>query len=166
MAEPLEIHKELHLLGNGKEIAFDVVHRPYFVIAIPRHSDHQRLLLIRQYRPSWRTFSVEFPAGVSDSTDTNYEHTCRRELEEEAGFMARKLTRLGVFKHSSRTTQECVVFLAEDLQETATNFDEGEFIEEAMWMTPDEIERSISSGVIMDVSHIAAWSRYRAHANL
>lgn len=77
-------------------------------------------VLVRQWRHSAQSLSLEFPGGVVDRGEDAAD-AARRELREETGFQAGKLTRLGtvspnpaLFKNSFH------VFLAEDLTPTGT----------------------------------------------
>lgn len=46
-----------------------------------------KTLVISQYRPPLRAWSIEFPAGLIDEGETP-EEAARRELEEETGYVA------------------------------------------------------------------------------
>ena len=63
-------------------------------IAIVAVTPHERVPIVRQYRPAIEGFSWELPAGLVDSGEEPAE-TCRRELLEESGFSARSIHPLG-----------------------------------------------------------------------
>src|SRR5690242_18503284 len=58
--------------------------------------DQDRVLIERQYRPAIARVSTDYPAGRVEKDDTSTEAAIRRELFEEVGFTATKLTRLAI----------------------------------------------------------------------
>ncbi len=116
--------------------------------------------MIRQYRPSWRKISLEFPAGVSDQKDKSLLETAKREFEEETGYKALTIEEIGIFNHSARTTQKFGVYFTDSFIKTEMNLDEGEFIEEQLWLTEKEIEQAINNQEMIDGSHIMGWYRF------
>ena len=154
-----QLHTEQHVLGNGKHYTYETLMlNPYFVVIIPKLS-HEKIVMIRQYRPSWRCSVFEFPAGGSEPNET-YEDTAKRELSEATGYEATSLTKLGEFQHSARTNQKCIIFLAENLTLHQAHPEEGEFIEELVEFSPREIEEHIQNHAIIDISHVCAWYCY------
>ena len=155
-----EFHYEIHMLGNGRKLNFEVYHLPPFAVIIPYNKNLKKYLLIKQYRPSWRTISLEFPAGVSDSKDKSLSVTAGRELEEETGYKALSIEEIGIFNHSARTTQKFGIYFTDNFIKTEMNLDEGEFVEEQLWLTDREIELAIDNQEIVDGSHIMSWYRF------
>ena len=154
-----ELRIEKHELANGKSFDYHIFNLPHFAVIIPKVKD--KFILIKQYRPSWRRIAIEFPAGVADGFNEEPKRTAGRELEEETGYKSNKLTLIGKFRHTSRSTQYCYSFVAEDLQQVGQKLDEGEFIEETFEATADEIEQFITNEQMVDISHIATWYRYK-----
>jgi len=154
-----DFHVEKHKLENGKSYNYYVFHISHFSIVIPKINS--KYVLIKQYRPSWRKSSIEFPAGVSDSYEEDPEFTGKRELQEETGYLAGKMGFIGKFRHTSRSTQYCFSYLAEDLVLKEQKLDESEFIEDILYLTAEEIEELIDKEEICDISHIATWYRYK-----
>ena len=74
---------------TGEYVAMEA---PDWVMVIPVLGDD--FLLVRQWRHAARHLTVEFPGGVLDA-DEDPAETARRELLEETGFRAGKLTKLG-----------------------------------------------------------------------
>lgn len=159
IASEYELRIEKHELANGKKFDYHIFNLPHFAVIIPKINE--KYLLIKQYRPSWRRIAIEFPAGVAEDFYEEPVKTAGRELEEETGYKARTLQFIGKFRHTSRSTQYCHSFLATELIKTNQRLDEGEFIEEVIEATADEIEEYINNEEMVDISHIASWYRYK-----
>ncbi|MHA1990974.1 MAG: NUDIX hydrolase [Candidatus Hodarchaeales archaeon] len=152
-----EIHTEKHKLANNKTYNYEVYHLPPFAIIIPYNKNLNQYLMIRQYRPSWRRVSLEFPAGGFDKSDGTLIETAKRELQEETGFKPLNMREIGIFKHSSRSTRDFGIFYTDSMIEDEKNLDDGEFIEEMLWLTKDQIETAIDKQEIIDGSHLLGW---------
>jgi len=69
------------------------------VVILAEHDG--KVILVEQYRTPLGRRCLELPAGlVGDEDDNGVEETAFKELEEETGFVARRVERLGRF-HSS-----------------------------------------------------------------
>lgn len=77
-------------MAHTWEVADRVANRGAVMI-IAKLVPSNRYVLIRQYRPPVRRQVVEFPAGLMDGDETP-EQSARRELKEETGFIAKKIT--------------------------------------------------------------------------
>lgn len=157
-----EIHTEKHKLANNKTYTYEVYHLPPFAIIIPFNKNLNKFLMIRQYRPSWRRRSLEFPAGGFDISDGTLMETAKRELQEETGFKSLNMKEIGIFKHSSRSTRDFGIFYTDSMIEAEKSLDEGEFIEEMLWLTKEEIETAILNKDIIDGSHVLGWYRFKS----
>lgn len=100
------------------------------LVAIVPVTETHEVLLIRQYRPPVNRYVIEFPAGLNDKGDT-LEEAARRELLEETGYYAQRITFLTEGLLSSGASGEILsVYLAQDLEfRGATERDETEDIE-------------------------------------
>lgn len=86
-------------------------------------------LLVRQFRYPPRREFLELPAGKFDDPGEPAEAVARRELEEETGYTAGRLTPLGPLYPCIGYSDEVIhFFLAEDLRATAMNLAEGEHL--------------------------------------
>ena len=65
-----------------------------FVIPI---LDADRVVLVKQYRPTVSEILFEFPGGLIDESDGDPSISANRELREETGYEAKKLTPLPPF---------------------------------------------------------------------
>ncbi|QSB07017.1 NUDIX hydrolase [Natronoglycomyces albus] len=94
--------------------------REYFqdqgAVAIVAVDDHERVMLIRQYRHPARQRLWEIPAGLRDVAGESPDLTARRELAEETDLRAARWDYLGSFYNSPGISDEQVMYyLARDL---------------------------------------------------
>ena len=86
-------------------------------------------MLTRQYRYAVGEESIEIPAGKLDKDETS-EECASRELKEETGFIAKKITPLTSFYPAIGFANEKIwIFLAQNLTKDNTNTDDDEFVE-------------------------------------
>lgn len=90
-----------------------VVEAPSVAIVVPVFED-QTTVLVRQWRYAWGRTSWEVPAGTLEP-DEDPEPGALRELEEEAGLRAGRLTSLGRLRPLAALTVVQHLFLARDL---------------------------------------------------
>ena len=102
------------LVVRGRRMVRDTVLHPGAVVVIPILTGH-RVVLVRQYRHAVRRELLELPAGTLEPGERP-EACARRELEEETGWRARRMRRLGYFYAAPGFISErMTVFLAQDL---------------------------------------------------
>ncbi|MDO4460520.1 MAG: NUDIX hydrolase [Clostridia bacterium] len=98
---------------TGDYVAIDA---PDWVVIAAVHGDN--FVLVRQWRHGEGRVTLEFPGGVCEKGEDPRE-TALRELEEETGFRAGKMTLLGrVSANPALFMNHFSVFLAEDLIQT------------------------------------------------
>ena len=84
--------------------------------------------MVRQYRYPIGEYLLEIPAGKIDKGE-NPEQCAVRELVEETGFRAQKLTSLGVMYPAAAYTTEAVhIYYGEQLTVDKQHLDEDEFL--------------------------------------
>ena len=94
-----------------------------------RYYQRHDVLLIRQYRHAAGGSILEVPAGKLDPGDTP-EICAARELEEEGGYRAGRLEKLGwIFTTPGFTDEIIHLFAAFDLERIATRHEDDEVIE-------------------------------------
>lgn len=99
---------------NGTEGVYIVNEAPDWVIVIP--DDGENFLMVRQWRHGEKSLSVEFPGGVIDKGEVPLE-AAKRELLEETGATAKKMTFLGSMNPNPALFANHVhIFLAEGLE--------------------------------------------------
>jgi len=109
--------------------------------------------LIKQFRYAIKEQVIELPAGKLDK-DEKPEDCAKRELEEEIGYFANKLTFLTIIHPAIGFANEKMwIYLAEDLEQTKSKLDKDEFLQ----LIPTKIEDAIEliwNGTISDVKTI------------
>ena len=120
--------------GNHKvQGDYVVLDAPDWVIVIPEfeaeESKEKYFYMVKQWRHGSKCLSVEFPGGVIDKGEAP-EEAARRELLEETGCRAGKLTKLGqVNPNPALFSNHVHFFLAQDLECTNTqDLDNDEFV--------------------------------------
>ena len=103
---------------QGKTGEFCILTAPDWVNVVPvlrGTAGEDCFLMVRQYRHGAGIVTTEFPAGLVEPGEEPL-HAAARELEEETGFRAGRLTLLGrVSPNPAFMTNWCHTFLAEDL---------------------------------------------------
>ncbi len=115
-----------------------------------------RVLLERQYRYPLQQAFIEIPAGKLEVSEDTL--TCaQRELQEETGFVARQWHFLGkIHPIISHSTEFIDIYLAQDLEMTQADLDDGEFLD-IFGASLKEIHEWIKEGKITDVKTIISF---------
>ena len=148
------------LLPNGKEAEREMCLHIGASAVIPLFEDGT-VLMERQFRyPHGRVF-LEIPAGKLDRADEDPEWAARRELREETGAVAERMTYLGRIDTTPALINEKIhLYLAEGLSFTERELDEDEFLNlEKIPLT--ELYRMVMKGEICDaktqIAVLKAW---------
>lgn len=97
--------------------------------AVAAITDEGKIVMVRQYRKAFDGAILEVPAGKIEKGDDPFD-TVKRELREETGYQAGKVSLLTEMLPSVGYTQEVVhIYLAQDLTPGDTDFDDNEAIE-------------------------------------
>jgi ADP-ribose pyrophosphatase len=147
--------------ASGREGVMDVVeHRGGVTLVAFDHDG--LLLLVRQYRHATGRELLELPAGTIDAGESP-EACAQRELQEETGYRAGHLERLGGFYSAPGYCDEYLhVFLCRELAESRLDGDEEAIHVERLPL--DEALRRISDGAIEDAKTAAALLLYLRRA--
>ncbi len=140
-------------LADGREATREIIEHPGVAAIVPIDADGN-VVLVRQYRLAIGDIVYEIPAGVLDG-DEAPETGAQRELQEETGLRAGKITPLGprFFVSPGISTEWIQVFLAEDLSEAPLDPDEDEDIE-TVRVPLSEALRMIERGELCDAKSI------------
>nr|PZN74156.1 MAG: ADP-ribose pyrophosphatase [Bacillota bacterium] len=137
---------------DGKERVWDVVAHPGAVVVLPVDGDD--VLLVRQYRYAAGEALLELVAGACEPGEDPAE-TAQRELQEEAGFRAGRLTKLAEFYSAPGfCTEKLHLFAAEELTPSRLPMDEDERIE-LVRLPLDEVVRMAVAGELRDAKTLA-----------
>ncbi|PEA56203.1 ADP-ribose pyrophosphatase [Bacillus pseudomycoides] len=118
------------VLPNGETSKREIVTHPG-AIAIIAITDDEKIVLVEQYRKAMEKELVEIPAGKLEQGEKP-EVTAIRELEEETGYICKKLELITSFYTSPGFADEIVyVYEATGLKkkEDKADLDEDEFVE-------------------------------------
>jgi len=122
-----DVTKQTNTAQTGLSGDYIIMNARDWVITIPRKENN--FLMVKQWRHGEKALSVEFPGGVIDKGEKP-EVAALRELEEETGYKANKLTKLGcVNPNPALFSNHVHIFLAEDLIATGKqHLDADEYI--------------------------------------
>lgn len=146
----IDLYVEDVELPNGKTSKREIVKHPG-AVAVLAVTDSNKIILVNQYRKPLERTIVEIPAGKLEKGEEP-EYTALRELEEETGYTAKKLTKITAFYTSPGFADEIVhLFLAEDLSvlEEKRELDEDEFVE-VMEVTLEDALKLVETREVYD----------------
>jgi ADP-ribose pyrophosphatase len=96
-------------LPSGRETAREVIEHPG-AVAILAITEEGQLILVRQYRYAIDTPLLEIPAGTCE-LDESVVETADRELVEETGYQAAKLTEVRTYFSSAGYSNERITLV-------------------------------------------------------
>ena len=146
-AKAIDVTTEIVDLPNGRRVEFDFVRHPGAAAVVP-FLDDGRVLLIRQFRFATGGEIMEVPAGKLDPGEAP-EVCAARELEEETGYRAGRLERLGSIWTTPGFCNEIIhLYAAFDLTPAEQRLEPDEIIE----LVPTPLEEALDalSGPVVD----------------
>ena len=148
----LTLNSDKVQLPNGKTSTREWIKHPGAVCCVPI-LPNGKIVLIRQYRYAVKEEMIEIPAGKLDQNEIP-EKCALRELEEEIGYRANKLTLLANIHPAVGFTDERMwLYLAENLVRTKQSLDVDEFLEPIPTKL-DNAVRMVWNGQISDAKTI------------
>jgi ADP-ribose pyrophosphatase len=150
----ISLREDLVELPDGRTTIYGVVSCGHCVGVLP-FVDSETVFLIRQYRYVARRPTWEMPTGgVHDGE--SIEAAAQRELAEEIGHRAARLTHVSTYHTSKSVMDETAhLFVGENLEELDLPADETEFIEVRPFPFA-EVLRMVQAGEIVDSMTIIA----------
>jgi ADP-ribose pyrophosphatase len=147
--------------GNAIGFRMDEIHLPDGRVRTREYITHpgavgvlafkspEKIVLVKQYRYPVGEFTLEIPAGKLAKGEDPL--ACvKRELEEETGFVAKRIRKLIAYWPTAAFSQEVIhLYVADGLRETRMNPDDDELIE-LVTVSPKQLERMIYNGKIRD----------------
>ena len=150
----IDVLHDVIKLPDGRETVREIVKHDPAAAVLPVDADGN-LILVRQYRHSVKAMTLEIPAGILEKGEDPAAGAAR-ELEEETGYKAGKLTFLFKFYSSIGFCDEGLsVYIAEGLVACSQNLDDDEFVTIERYR-PDEAFQLITGGKIVDSKTTAA----------
>lgn len=159
----LEVYRDEVEISDGHRSFREVVkHSGGVVIAAIKNVnqilDEPVLLLVKQYRYPIGKAVFELPAGKLEKGE-NPDFACKRELEEETGYQAKKWKSLGYINTSQGFCNEKLyLYCATELEYAGKHPDEGEIIQ-AYEFKLSQVKEMILNGEINDAKTICAIHR-------
>lgn len=157
----IRLNRETVALPNGTDVELDIVHHPGGAVVVAL-DDEDNVCMLRQFRHAAGGVIWELPAGCIDPGDAEPLATARRELEEEAGLVARDWRELGsIFTTPGFCDEVLYLFLARGLRETSTDHGDDELIEVHWLRFPDAL-RMVMDNEIRDAKSVSGLLKSRA----
>ena len=154
------IRRDSVIEPGGLKVTRNVVVHPGSVVVLPVFPDG-RILLIRQYRHAAKQYLWELVAGRKDEGE-NFLQGAHRELREETGYTAQRMTKLlDLYPSPGFISENMVIYLAQELAAGQADPEEDEKITQRI-LTLREVERWIGNGKIRDMKTVATPMRRRS----
>ena len=163
-----DLYRSERISPEGKRGSFILLDSPDWVNVVPIVKDEEgndAFVMVRQYRQGAQMITVEFPGGVVDPGETPAE-AALRELKEETGYSAGKLTLAGkISPNPAYQDNWSYTYIAEDLSEAGPqNLDEHELVEYETVPVKD-VEREMGSGHHIHAIMMVAMAFYEKWKN-
>jgi len=154
----ITVFDEKVLNPNGGESQYGRIHFKSKAIAIVPLDEDGNTWLVGQNRYTTDEYSWEVPMGGSDAGEDPI-YTAKRELKEETGLTAGKLEQImRLHPSNSITDEEDFVFVATNLEQGETDFDDDENLQVRKLSLVDAIEM-VKRNEITDAISVAALLR-------
>ena len=148
---------------EGRKVRREIITHPG-AAAILAFDEKDRIILVRQHRFP-RGYILEIPAGTLEKKESP-KQCALREIQEETGYKAKRMTHLITYHPSVGYTTEVIhCFVASGLTRVKKNLDTDEFIT-VKKMELSRLIKMIKSGKIIDSKTICAVMVYAAKKKL
>lgn len=149
---------EIHL-SDGRARTREYILHPGAVGVLAFESP-RKIILVKQYRYPVAQFTLEIPAGKLDKGEDPLD-CVKRELEEETGFVAKKIRKLVAYWPTAAFSQEVIhLYVAEGLRPTQMNPDDDELIE-LVRVSPSRLQAMIYAGKIQDSKTLISYLAWK-----
>ena len=138
--------------AGGRQMVRETVLHPGAVVIVP-FVDRSHIVFVRQYRRAIGRELLELPAGTLGAGERR-ERCARRELEEETGWRARRMRRIGQFYAAPGfISEQLTVFLATGLTQMGARPEPDEVVTPVVLSLQRALAK-IRSGAICDAKSI------------
>ena len=138
---------------NGNKGIREIAIHPGGAVVVPV-KDNGKIILVKQLRYPLQKELIELPAGKLDK-DEDPLVCATRELEEETGYKADEIKKLGIiYTAPGYCTEILHIYSAKGLTSGNHNREEGEHGMEILELSLTEIEKMICNGEITDAKTI------------
>lgn len=144
----IHLFRDEILLPDGTKGVREIIRHPGAVCVLPVF-DNGDVVFVNQFRYAFNKVTLEAPAGKLEKGEDPYE-AALRELSEETGLQAAKLTHIGDMYTTPALIDEVIhLYIAEDLRQGEQHLDEDEFIN-TLTMPLDKAIEMVMNGEIKD----------------
>lgn len=161
-----DVYRVTRTSPAGQRGSFVVVDAPDWVTVIPLLAGKESsFLMVRQFRHGSRNLTLEFPAGVVEPAEEP-SAAAARELAEETGYLADRLTLLGAINpNPSFMCNTSYTFLAEGLHKAGNPTPDALELVEQELLPVDRVIAEMGTGLFNNaimMSGLAYYLRWRA----
>jgi ADP-ribose pyrophosphatase len=150
----MSLREDVAEMPDGRQTIYGVVHFGDCVAVVP-FIDHDHVLLVRQWRYVQKEARWEIPSGGVKEGETQSQ-AAQRELQEETGYRAEKLTLVSKYYTSKCICDETgYLYIGEGLSLAPRPCDATEFIEVRSFPFAEAL-RMVVDGEIMDSMSVIA----------
>ena len=146
--------KDIDIEFDNKKVTYQILEKSDTSLIVPINKSRE-LILVREYFCAIDEYQLGLPKGKIDEGHDALT-TANKELQEEIGFKAGKLDKLGIVTMSpGYLTQKTHIFLARELTESKLEGDEEEILE-VVYYPFDKFEDLIDQGKLTESRMISA----------
>jgi len=150
----LQLYTQGVRLKNGHFVELETIRHPGAALIVP-FLRPDKIIFLSQFRPVINKFIYELPAGTLQNRES-MASCARREIVEETGYRARRITRLGaVYPVPGYSTEKIVIFKAEGLKKAKADPQRDEIIEPKIF-SREQVRDYFRRGRIVDAKTICA----------
>lgn len=148
-------HKKIPL-PNGYIVKMDVIKHLGAALIVP-FLNRDKVILLRQYRPVIQKYLYELPAGTAEKGESDLT-TAKRELIEETGYSAGKMTLMGhIYPVPGYSTEKIAIYKAEKLKPVKYHAEEDEVISLQI-VNKATVRKMFKKGQLTDAKTICAFA--------